>query len=134
MRSRSTRRNWRSPPPRTTAATRNARSRRASWRRRARAPTSCCAARTGRSACASQAAALPPVRAAMQAHPRLVSGPARFDHDLAGAFGARMVSKGGAEALQAIGFSDPPLGIAVKVLDGGERALAPICLAVLAAL
>ena len=79
-------------------------------------------------------AALARVRAAMQAHPRLVSGPARFDHDLAGAFGARMVSKGGAEALQAIGFSDPPLGIAVKVLDGGERALAPICLAVLAAL
>ena len=79
-------------------------------------------------------AALARVRAAMQAHPQLVSGEARFDHDLARAFGARIVSKGGAEALQAIGFSDPPIGIAVKVLDGGERALAPICLAVLAAL
>jgi len=79
-------------------------------------------------------AALARVRAAMQANPGLVSGEARFDHDLARAFRARIVSKGGAEALQAIGFSDPPLGIAVKVLDGGERALAPICLAVLAAL
>src|SRR5262249_16824270 len=79
-------------------------------------------------------AALGRVRGAMQAHPRLVSGEARFDHDLARAFGARVVSKGGAEALQAIGFSDPPLGIVVKVLDGGERALAPICLAGPAAL
>jgi len=76
-------------------------------------------------------AALARVRGAMQAHPTLVSGEARFDYELARAFGARVVSKGGAEALMAIGFSDPPLGIAVKVLDGGERALAPICLAVL---
>jgi L-asparaginase II len=79
-------------------------------------------------------AALARVRAAMQAHPRLVSGEGRFDHELATAFGARVVNKGGAEALQAIGFSDPPLGIAVKVLDGGERAAAPIVMAVLAAL
>jgi L-asparaginase II len=79
-------------------------------------------------------AALARVRTAMQAHPLLVSGEGRFDNELARAFGARVVSKGGAEALQAIGFSDPPLGIVVKVLDGGERALAPICMAVLAAL
>jgi L-asparaginase II len=79
-------------------------------------------------------AGLAQVRAAMQAHPLLVSGEGRFDNELARVFGARVVSKGGAEALQAIGFSDPPLGIAVKVLDGGERALAPICMAVLGAL
>jgi L-asparaginase II len=30
-----------------------------------------------------------------------------------------------------MGFADPPLGIAVKVLDGAERALGPICVAVL---
>ena len=77
------------------------------------------------------------VRAAMQAHPELVSGEGRFDLQLQRAFGARVVAKGGAEALQAIGFSDPALGtfgVVVKVLDGGDRALAPICMAVLAQL
>ena len=78
--------------------------------------------------------ALARVRAAMQAHPHLVSGPTRFDYEIARAFGGRVVCKGGAEALLAIGFSDPPLGIAIKVLDGGDRALAPIGMAVLAEL
>jgi L-asparaginase II len=76
-------------------------------------------------------AALARVRAAMQAHPHLVSGEARFDYEIARAFGARVVCKGGAEALLAIGFSDPPIGIAIKVLDGGDRALPPIAMAVL---
>jgi L-asparaginase II len=76
-------------------------------------------------------AALARVRGAMQAHPQLVSGPSRFDYEIQRAFGGRVVSKGGAEGLQAIGFSDPPLGVVVKVLDGGERAGAPICVAVL---
>jgi L-asparaginase II len=78
--------------------------------------------------------ALARVRAAMQAHPVLVSGETRFDAQLMRAFAGRIVCKGGAEALQAIGFSDPPLGIAVKVIDGGERALPPIVLGVLRAL
>ena len=81
--------------------------------------------------------ALARVRAAMQAHPEMVSGEGRFDLQMQRAFGARVVSKGGAEALQAIGFSDPAIGdfgIVVKVLDGGDRALAPICMAVLAQL
>ncbi len=76
-------------------------------------------------------AALARVRAAMQAHPELVSGPSRFDHDVQRAFGGRVVSKAGAEGLQAIGFSDPPLGVVVKVLDGGERAGATIAVALL---
>jgi L-asparaginase II len=79
-------------------------------------------------------AALARVRAAMQAHPVMVSGEKRFDAQLMRAFEGRIVCKGGAEGLQAIGFSDPPLGIAVKVLDGGERAGPPICIAVLRAL
>ena len=76
-------------------------------------------------------AALARVRAAMQAHPHLVSSTTRIDYELTRAFAGRVVCKGGAESLIAIGFSDPPLGIAIKVLDGGERALPPICLAVL---
>jgi L-asparaginase II len=79
-------------------------------------------------------AAFARVRVAMQAHPHLVSGPTRFDYEIARAFGGRVVCKGGAEALLAIGFSDPPLGIAIKVLDGGDRALPPIAMAVLAEL
>jgi len=79
-------------------------------------------------------AALARVRGAMQAHPLMVSGAQRFDAQLMRAFGGRVVCKGGAEGLEAIGFSDPPLGIAVKVLDGGERASPPICVAVLRAL
>ena len=51
-------------------------------------------------------AALARVRAAMQAHPVLVSGPTRFDYQLASAFGGRIVAKGGAEGVQAMGFSD----------------------------
>lgn len=76
-------------------------------------------------------AALARVRSAMQAHPEMVSGPERLDFQLAAAFAGRIVSKGGAEGVQAIGFSEPPLGIAIKVLDGAERALGPITLEVL---
>jgi L-asparaginase II len=79
-------------------------------------------------------AALARVRGAIQADPLMVSGAQRFDAQLMRAFGGRVVCKGGAEGLEAIGFSDPPLGIAVKVLDGGERAGPPICIAVLRAL
>ena len=79
-------------------------------------------------------AALARVRAAMQAHPHLVSSTTRIDYELTRAFDGRVVSKGGAEALLAIGFADPPLGIAIKVVDGGERAMPPIALAVLAEL
>ena len=76
-------------------------------------------------------AALARVRTAMQAHPHLVSGEGRFDYELARAFAGRIVSKGGAEALLAVGLSDPPLGIAIKILDGADRALPPIAMAVL---
>jgi L-asparaginase II len=79
-------------------------------------------------------AALERVRKAMQAHPMLASGEKRFDHEMMRAFGKRAVCKVGAEGLQAIGFSDPPLGIVVKILDGADRALPPICMAILSQL
>jgi L-asparaginase II len=75
--------------------------------------------------------ALGRIRDAMLAEQLVVSGEGRFDYDLARSFPNNVVSKGGAEAIAGIGFRDPPLGIAVKVHDGGERALAPISLAVL---
>lgn len=82
----------------------------------------------------ADAEALAHVRSAMQKEPFLISGDGRFDYDLARSFPGNVVNKGGAEAIQGIGFREPALGIAVKVHDGGERALAPLCLAVLQAL
>lgn len=66
------------------------------------------------------------MRAAMQTHPLLISGEGRLDHDLALAFPERVVAKGGAEALALLAFSEPALGIAIKVLDGNNRALGAI--------
>ena len=61
----------------------------------------------------------------------LVSGEGRFDYDLARSFPGNVVNKSGAEAILGIGFRDPPLGIAIKIHDGAERALAPVAVAVL---
>lgn len=72
--------------------------------------------------------ALGRVRKAMVAHPILFSGKDRLDYNLMQSFAGHIVCKGGAESLQAIGFSDPPLGIAIKIHDGGFRALGAICL------
>ncbi|HTQ06508.1 MAG TPA: asparaginase [Polyangiaceae bacterium] len=85
----------------------------------------------GRAADATESRALTRVRDAMQAAPLLVSGEGRFDYDLARSFPDNVVNKGGAEAVLGLGFRDPPLGIALKVHDGGERALAPLAVAVL---
>ena len=79
----------------------------------------------------SVALALTRVRDAMHKEPFLISGDGRFDYDLARAFPHNVVNKGGAEAIQGLGFRDPPLGIAIKVHDGGERALGPLCVAIL---
>jgi len=67
------------------------------------------------------------IRGAMMAFPIMLSGKNRLDYNLMQSFSGRMVGKGGAESLQAIGFTDPPLGIAVKIHDGGFRALGAVC-------
>lgn len=71
------------------------------------------------------------VRQAMMEHPLMVSGDNRFDFALASALARRGICKVGAEGIEAIGLTDPPLGIVVKVADGAWRALEPICLEVL---
>jgi L-asparaginase II len=77
------------------------------------------------------ARALGRVRDAMIAESFFVSGDRRFDYDLARSYPENLVAKGGAEAIIALGFRDPPLGIVVKIHDGGERARGPIVVAVL---
>jgi L-asparaginase II len=66
------------------------------------------------------------VRTAMLEHPLLVSGERRLDYDLSQAFPGRVTVKGGAEGLLLLSFSEPALGIAIKVVDGAPRALGPI--------
>lgn len=68
------------------------------------------------------------VRDAMWEHPLMVSGHKRFDYDLARSLSHNVVCKVGAEAVQGIGLADPPMGIAIKVLDGAPRARDPISL------
>jgi L-asparaginase II len=71
------------------------------------------------------------LKAAITEYPHMVSGEKRLDLALMRSFPGNIVCKGGAESLQAIGFSDPKIGIAVKVLDGSPRALGAIVVEVL---
>jgi L-asparaginase II len=71
------------------------------------------------------------IKTAMTTYPEMVSGPGRFDLALAQTFPGNVVNKIGAEAVEGIGFSDPPIGIAVKILDGNVRALYPTVIEVL---
>ena len=68
---------------------------------------------------------------AMTAAPEMVSGEGRSDLTLARAGRGDWVCKVGAEAVQAIGIRSRGWGIAVKVADGGRRALLPATIATL---
>jgi len=75
--------------------------------------------------------ALGRVFAAMTANPKMVSGDKRFDYDLMRSFPNQVVCKIGAEAVEGIGFSEPKIGLVVKIDDGNSRALYPVCVEVL---
>lgn len=77
-----------------------------------------------------QAAARTVVRA-MQAHPYLVAGKGRFDTALMETARPRVAAKSGAEALFCVALPELGLGVALKVIDGGSRAVAPATMAVL---
>lgn len=80
--------------------------------------------------------ALSHIFAAMTAHPDLVAGPGRLDTELMSLVPG-LVAKMGAEAFYGLGLRSSahgPLGIAFKVLDGGERARPYAALAALEAL
>jgi L-asparaginase II len=84
---------------------------------------------------AAERGSLARVRRAMAAHPELVGGDTTDDTRLMRA-DARVVAKRGAEGVLAAGFRADrgPLGIAVKVEDGGLRAVGPAAGAALSAL
>ncbi|MCX6829168.1 MAG: asparaginase [candidate division Zixibacteria bacterium] len=71
------------------------------------------------------------IKQAMTEFPVLFSGEGRFDLALMRTFPGNIICKGGAEAIQGIGFVNPPIGIAVKIHDGNSRAIGPVCVEVL---
>jgi len=75
-------------------------------------------------------AALARIRDAMRAHPWATGGEGRFSTSLMEA-APQLVAKGGAEALECVGWPDRGLGFAIKVEDGSARALAPAAMLVL---
>jgi len=76
-------------------------------------------------------AAASSVRDAMLGNPGMVAGEGRFDTRLMEATGGRILSKGGAEACQGLAIIDRGWGIAIKVEDGGTRAVAVAAVEVL---
>ncbi len=76
-------------------------------------------------------AGLKRVKAAMTEFPEIFSGEGRFDLALMRTFPGNVICKGGAEAIQGIGFAEPAIGIAVKIEDGNPRALYTVCIEVL---
>jgi L-asparaginase II len=68
---------------------------------------------------------------AMTSYPEMVGGEERFDTDLMRAAGGKVVAKGGAEGFQGVGLVASGLGLALKISDGGARAVPPAILKVL---
>lgn len=78
--------------------------------------------------------ALASLRTAMITHPEMVAGEGRTDLALMRAAPGDWVAKGGAEGVQALGSRSRGLGIAIKIADGGVRALRVALSAVIARL
>jgi len=62
----------------------------------------------------------------MVAHPEMVGGESRYCTDLMNAFGGRIFGKAGAESVYCLGDRERGIGIAVKIEDGGARAIYPV--------
>lgn len=67
----------------------------------------------------------------MGENPKLIAGSGRFTTILAEQLGTRVVAKDGSEGVFCVGLPEQGLGIAVKIEDGGARALAPVTLRIL---
>ncbi len=59
----------------------------------------------------------------MRRYPEMVSGKGRLDYILAEISKGKIVSKAGAEALQCFGIVGENLGVAIRILDGNNRAV-----------
>ncbi len=77
------------------------------------------------------AAALLRLRAAMIAYPNNVAGHGELDTDLMEVTGGRVVAKLGAEGLLCLAVPERGLGVAIRMLDGSDRARSVAALATL---
>lgn len=68
---------------------------------------------------------------AMTHHPNLVAGEGAFDTELMQSSQGELVSKAGAEGVQCIGRVGEGLGIAIKVMDGAQRAKTAVAIQLL---
>jgi len=89
-------------------------------------------ARLGRAAAAGEAAPAAIV-GAMTAHPTLVSGPGRPTTRILEATGGRVLAKEGAEGVFCAAAPRDGWGVALKVVDGSDRAAPPALVAALEA-
>lgn len=64
-------------------------------------------------------------------HPEMVAGEGRFDTELMRIGKGRILSKGGAEGVQLVSLLGERLGFAIKVEDGGRRAVRAVTCALL---
>jgi L-asparaginase II len=71
------------------------------------------------------------IKQAMTEFPEMYSGEGRFDLAIMRTYPGNVICKGGAEAIQGIGLADPPVGIAVKINDGNDRAIPTVTIEVL---
>jgi L-asparaginase II len=69
--------------------------------------------------------ALQVVADSMWKYPEMVSGRKRLDYELAVASKGNILSKGGAESLHCSAILNKGWGLAVKIMDGSQRAVAP---------
>lgn len=91
------------------------------------------AAAYARLAAAARAGEWGPARVvgAMLAHPQMVAGSGRLCTELMRRGGGRLFAKTGAEGVYCVGVPGAELGIALKVEDGADRAVAPAILTLL---
>ncbi|MBD1923368.1 asparaginase [Microcoleus sp. FACHB-831] len=68
---------------------------------------------------------------AMTHHPNMVAGEGEFDTQLMRLTQGELVSKGGAEGVQCIGRVGEGMGLAIKVMDGAQRAKSAVAIQVL---
>jgi L-asparaginase II len=70
-----------------------------------------------------QAKAYSAISMAMLEYPEMVGGTGRFDTVIAHTPGESLITKGGAEALECFAFVNRGMGAALKITDGGRRAI-----------
>ncbi len=71
-------------------------------------------------------AAGPRVAKAVRTHPLLIGHDGQFGTILLEKLGQHIVAKSGAEGMFCVGLIDKGLGLAVKITDGGQRAVGPV--------